>query len=117
MFPEKGVGGAEFPLVLEGMIEAWGGEAIDYPERRQCCGFGFRQYLVKANRGYSISCSHKKFESMEPYKPDMIITNCPGCPMFLDKWQYVISEMQGKTYGSDNKEFLYLLTKKLQVWF
>ncbi len=101
MFPNKGVGGAEFPRVLEGMIEAWGGQTIDYPERRQCCGFGFRQYLVKANRGYSMSCSYKKFESMAPYKPDMIITNCPGCPMFLDKWQYAISEQEGKTYGEN----------------
>ncbi len=102
MFPNKGVGGAEFPRVLEGLVESWGGQPIDYPERRQCCGFGFRQYLVKANRSYSISCSHKKFESMAPFKPDMIITNCPGCPMFLDKWQYALSEMHGKTYGQDN---------------
>ncbi|PKM92514.1 MAG: heterodisulfide reductase subunit B [Euryarchaeota archaeon HGW-Euryarchaeota-1] len=103
MFPEKGIGGAEYPHVLIGMIESWGGKTIDYPERRHCCGFGFRQYLVMANRGYSISCSKKKFESMQPYEPDMIITNCPGCPMFLDKWQYAIGEMEGKTYGKDNK--------------
>jgi heterodisulfide reductase subunit B len=83
------------------MVDSWGGEVIDYPERRHCCGFGFRQYLVQANRGFSIACSRKKFESMEPYKPDMIITNCPGCPMFLDKWQYAISELEGKTYGPD----------------
>ena len=38
---------------------------------------------------------------MEPFKPDMIITNCPGCPMFLDKWQYAISEIKGKTYGEN----------------
>ena len=38
---------------------------------------------------------------MEPYKPDMIITNCPGCPYFLDRWEYVISEMDGKTYGEN----------------
>lgn len=101
MFPEKGVGGAEYPYVLAGMIEEWGGETIDYPERRHCCGFGFRQYLVQANRGYSISCTHKKFESMEPYKPDLILTNCPGCPMFMDKWQYAIAEMEGKTYGEN----------------
>ncbi len=101
MFPHKGVGGAEYPYVLVGMIDEWGGEVIDYPERRHCCGFGFRQYLVKANRGYSIACSKKKFESMESYQPDMIITNCPGCPMFLDRWQYAISEMEGKTYGQD----------------
>lgn len=101
MFPSKGVGGAEYPYVLTGMVEAWGGEVVDYPERRHCCGFGFRQYLVKANRGYSIANTHKKFESMAPYKPDMIITNCPGCPYFLDRWQYAIAEMEGKTYGED----------------
>jgi heterodisulfide reductase subunit B len=102
MFPHKGIGGAEYPYVLSGMIEAWGGEVIDYPERRHCCGFGFRQYIVQANRGFSLSCSKKKFDSMEPYEPDMIITNCPGCPMFLDRWQYALSEMEGKTYGKNN---------------
>ena len=103
MFPNKGVGGAEYPYVLIGMIEEWGGEVIDYPERRHCCGFGFRQYLVRANRGYSVSASKKKFESMKPYKPDMILTNCPGCPMFLDRWQYAISEMEGITYGENGR--------------
>jgi heterodisulfide reductase subunit B len=101
MFPSKGVGGAEYPYVLTGMVESWGGEIIDYPERRHCCGFGFRQYLVKANRGYSIANTKKKFDSMEPYHPDMIITNCPGCPYFLDRWQYAIAEMEGKTYGEN----------------
>jgi heterodisulfide reductase subunit B len=103
MFPSKGVGGAEYPHVLVGMIEDWGGEIVDYPERRHCCGFGFRQYLVGANRGYSVTSSKKKFESMQPYQPDMIITNCPGCPMFLDKWQYTLSEMEGKVYGKDGR--------------
>jgi heterodisulfide reductase subunit B len=103
MFPSKGVGGAEFPHVLVGMIESWGGEVIDYPERRHCCGFGFRQYLVMSNRGYSVSNSRKKFESMEPYHPDAILCNCPGCPMFLDRWQYVIEEMEGKTYGPNGQ--------------
>ncbi|MBN2347364.1 MAG: heterodisulfide reductase subunit B [Bacteroidales bacterium] len=99
MFPNKGVGGAEFPYVLAGMVEAWGGEVIDYPERRHCCGFGFRQYLVMANRGYSVSNSKKKFESMKDFEPDLIVANCPGCTMFMDKWQYTIGEMEGITYG------------------
>ncbi|MHC1708050.1 MAG: heterodisulfide reductase-related iron-sulfur binding cluster [Bacteroidales bacterium] len=103
MFPSKGIGGAEYPFVLVGMIQEWGGEVVDYPERRHCCGFGFRQYAIRANRGYSLSCSRKKFESMEPYKPDMMITNCPGCPMFLDRWQYVVSEMEHKTYGAEGQ--------------
>lgn len=101
IFPEKGVGGAEFPYVLAGMIDEWGGAQVDYPERRHCCGFGFRQYLLKSNRGYSVTNSKKKFDSMEPYHPDLIIANCPGCTFFLDRWQYVISEMDAKTYGEN----------------
>lgn len=101
IFPKHGVGNAEFPYVLAGMIEAWGGEVIDYPERRHCCGFGFRQYLVQQNRGYSLANTQKKFESMQPYEPDFILTNCPGCSMFMDKWQYVIAEMENKTYDKD----------------
>ncbi len=103
IFPKKGVGGAEFPYVLAGMIESWGGEVVDYPERRHCCGFGFRNYLVQANRGYSIANSRKKLESMKPYKPDFIVSNCPGCAMFLDKWQYTLNEMDGSIYGKDGK--------------
>ena len=103
MFPSKGVGGAEYPQVLAGLVETFGGEVIDYPERRHCCGFGFRQYFVQANRGYSISASKKKFASMEPYKPDLIITNCPGCNYFMDRWQYALEEMEGKTYGANGE--------------
>jgi heterodisulfide reductase subunit B len=101
IFPQHGVGGAEYPYVLTGLTEAWGGTPVDYPERRHCCGFGFRQYVVKANRGYSLSNSKKKFDSMKPYKPDLIIANCPGCTLFLDRWQYAISEMEGITYGEN----------------
>ena len=113
MFPKFGVGGAEFPNVLSGMIESWGGEVIDYPERRHCCGFGFRQYLIQANRGYSISNSKKKFESMKPYKPDFILANCPGCAMFMDKWQYTIKEMDGSTYGKAGQSIPVLTYEEL----
>lgn len=101
IFPEKGIGGAEFPQVLAGLTDEWGGTQVDYPERRHCCGFGFRQYLLKSNRGYSLSNSKKKFDSMQPYHPDLIIANCPGCTFFLDRWQYVIAEMENKTYGQN----------------
>ncbi len=101
IFPKAGVGGAEFPYVLAGMVDEWGGKNVDYPERRHCCGFGFRNYIVQANRGYSIANSQKKLESMSPYKPDFIVANCPGCAMFLDRWQYAIAEMEGITYGSN----------------
>jgi len=101
IFPAHGIGGAEYPYVLGGLIDEWGGQQVDYPERRHCCGFGFRQYLLKSNRGYSVSNSKKKFDSMAPFKPDLIIANCPGCTFFLDRWQYVIAEQEGITYGEN----------------
>lgn len=101
IFPQKGIGGAEFPQVLSGMVEAWGGEAVDYPERRHCCGFGFRNYIIKENRSYPLSNSKLKFDSMRPYRPDFIVTNCPGCTFFLDRWQYVIAETTGETYDEN----------------
>lgn len=103
IFPDKGIGGAEFPRVLTGMVESWGGEVIDYPERRHCCGFGFRHYVVQQNRGYSVANSKKKLESLAPYKPDFIVANCPGCAMFMDKWQYTIGEMEGVTFGTGGR--------------
>ena len=36
IFPSHGIGGAEYPYVLAGMIDEWGGEQVDYPERRHC---------------------------------------------------------------------------------
>lgn len=101
IFPSHGIGGAEYPYVLAGLIDEWGGQQVDYPERRHCCGFGFRQYLLKSNRGYSVSNSKKKFDSMQPFKPDLIIANCPGCTFFLDRWQYVIAEQEEITYGEN----------------
>jgi heterodisulfide reductase subunit B len=101
IFPERGVGGAEFPQVLAGLITAFGGENIDYPERRHCCGFGFRHYVVRENRGYSVAQSRIKFRSMQPYEPDLIVANCPGCAMFMDRWQYTLDETEGQTYGRD----------------
>lgn len=98
VFPEKSIGGADGCDVLTAMIRAWGGETVDYPERRHCCGMGFRQCMIRPNRGYTMACVLKKLESMEPWKPDAILTNCPGCNVFLDKEQWAIKEMTGIWY-------------------
>jgi len=98
VFPAK-VGGAEWCDVLTGMIRAWGGETVDYPERRHCCGMGFRQSMIRPNRGYTMACVLKKLESMAPWKPDAILTNCPGCNVFLDKEQWAIRDLTGVDYG------------------
>ncbi len=99
LFPdERSLGGAEYCEVLSGLVTAWGGDEVDYPERRHCCGMGFRQAIITPNRSFTMACVNKKMESMEPFKPDFIVTNCPGCQIFLDKEQWAIKELTGKEY-------------------
>jgi|CZKD01.1.fsa_nt_gi heterodisulfide reductase subunit B len=99
VFPEKAIGGAESCEVLTGPIRAWGGETVDYPERRHCCGMGFRQCMIRPNRGYTMACVLKKLDSMEPWEPDAILTNCPGCNVLLDKEQWAIEQMCGRAFN------------------
>ncbi|MGD9212752.1 MAG: heterodisulfide reductase-related iron-sulfur binding cluster [Desulfobacteraceae bacterium] len=96
LFPEKhSLGGSEFCEVLSGLVTAWGGEEVDYPERRHCCGMGFRQCMITPNRGGTMASVNKKLVSMAPFEPDLILTNCPGCQVFLDKGQWAVHERTG----------------------
>lgn len=101
IFPDESVGGGEFPQLLAGMIEAYGGELVDYPERRHCCGMGFRQCAFPENRGYTAACVYKKMKSLKKTDPDckLIITNCPGCGVFLDAEQGTIAQVMGEKFG------------------
>jgi heterodisulfide reductase subunit B len=98
VFPDRAVGGEVRCEVLTGPIRAWGGETVEYPERRHCCGMGFRQCMMPPNRGYTLACVLRKLESMAPYEPDLVLTNCPGCNVFLDKEQHAIRELTGRSF-------------------
>jgi heterodisulfide reductase subunit B len=99
LFPVRHAhGGSEYCEVLAGMAKSWGGENIDYPERRHCCGMGFRQCMISPNRGATLSSVYKKIKSMAPFEPDLILTNCPGCQVFMDKEQWAIFEVTGEKY-------------------
>ena len=99
LFPlERSIGGAEYCDILSGLVKAWGGDEVDYPERRHCCGMGFRQCMITPNRSITMASVNKKMESMEPFEPDFIVTNCPGCQVHLDKQQWAIKELTGKEH-------------------
>jgi heterodisulfide reductase subunit B len=98
LFPQKSVGGMEYCDVLTAMVREWGGDEVDYPERRHCCGMGFRQCMVRPNRSFTLACARKKFESMAPFQPDLILTNCPGCLLVLDREQWGVNELTGSDF-------------------
>ena len=58
---------------------------------------------MKANRGYSIANSYRKFESMAPYKPDFIVTNCPGLQHVSRPLAIHIGEMRNEWFGADGQ--------------
>jgi heterodisulfide reductase subunit B len=99
IFPEKAIGGADYCDVLSALIREWGGAEIDYPQRRACCGMGFRQCVIQPNRGYTMACIQKKLASMAPYAPDLILTNCPGCHLFLDREQWAVNSLTGSRHA------------------
>lgn len=101
IFPGEVVGGCEFPRVLVGLLEAFGAEIVDYPERRHCCGMGFRNCAFPENRDYTASSVYKKLSSLKETHPDcaLILTNCPGCTVFLDAEQGTIKEVLGVEFN------------------
>jgi heterodisulfide reductase subunit B len=98
LFQHRSIGGNEYCDVLAAMIREWGGVEVDYPERRHCCGMGFRQCMIRPNRGFTLACVRKKLESMGPFEPDLILTNCPGCIQILDGEQWAVNELTGSDY-------------------
>lgn len=50
---------------------------------------------------------------MAPYQPDAIVCNCPGCAMFLDKWQYTAEQMQNRRFGANNNTIPVLTYEEL----
>ncbi|XWK89975.1 MAG: heterodisulfide reductase-related iron-sulfur binding cluster [Phormidium sp.] len=101
IFPDQAMGGAEFPQVLVGLLEAFGAEVVDYPERRHCCGMGFRQCAFPENRDYTASHVYKKLKSLKEMHPDcnLMLTNCPGCTVFLDAEQGAIKDLMEEEFN------------------
>ena len=71
------------PWSLEAIIEACGGEAIDYPAKIKCCGFPIIQAREDAALGELIQPIEQAIEA----GADAMVTPCPLCHLSLDAWQ------------------------------
>jgi succinate dehydrogenase / fumarate reductase cytochrome b subunit len=79
------------PWSLERIIEACGGEAIDYPAKIKCCGFPIIQAREETAMG----------ELIQPIEQalDVMVTPCPLCHLSLDAWQQKLEASTGRTFG------------------
>src|ERR1700675_3265781 len=83
------------PSSLERIIEACGGEAVDYPAKLKCCGFPIIQAREETARRALI----QPIEQATEAGADAMVTPCPLCHLSLDAWQ---SKLKAKT-GRDFK--------------
>jgi len=71
------------PSSLERIIEACGGEAIDYPAKIKCCGFP----IIQAREETALQELIQPIEQAKEAGADAMVTPCPLCHLSLDAWQ------------------------------
>jgi succinate dehydrogenase / fumarate reductase, cytochrome b subunit len=80
------------PWSLERIIEACGGEAVDYPAKIKCCGFPIIQAREETAMGELIQPIEQAIEA----GADAMVTPCPLCHLSLDAWQSKLRAATGR---------------------
>ena len=80
---EIGLDDAENPTILEGLVEALGGEPVDFPFKTECCA----SYQTVDNPGIVADRTNQIVSSAVDRGADVIIVSCPLCAFNLDHRQ------------------------------
>jgi succinate dehydrogenase cytochrome b subunit len=82
------------PWSLEAIIEACGGEAVDYPAKVKCCGFP----IIQAREETALGELIQPIEQAKEAGADAIVTPCPLCHLSLDAWQSKLRKATGRDF-------------------
>ena len=82
------------PWSLERIIEACGGEAIDYPAKIKCCGFP----IIAAREETALGEVIQPVEQAIEAGADVMVTPCPLCHLSLDAWQQKLEASTGRAF-------------------
>jgi succinate dehydrogenase / fumarate reductase cytochrome b subunit len=82
------------PWSLERIIEACGGEAVDYPAKIKCCGFP----IIQAREETALGELIQPIEQAVQAGADAIVTPCPLCHLSLDAWQSKLKKATGRSF-------------------
>ena len=82
------------PWTLEAIIEACGGEAIDYPAKIKCCGFPIIQAREETALGELLQPMQQAIDA----GADAMVTPCPLCHLSLDAWQQKLEASTGERF-------------------
>jgi succinate dehydrogenase / fumarate reductase, cytochrome b subunit len=82
------------PSSLERIIEACGGESIDYPAKLKCCGFP----IIQAREETALGELVQPIEQAVDAGADAMVTPCPLCHLSLDAWQSKLKAVTGRDF-------------------
>jgi succinate dehydrogenase / fumarate reductase cytochrome b subunit len=82
------------PWSLERIIEACGGESVDYPAKIKCCGFP----IIAAREETALGELIQPIEQAMEAGADAMVTPCPLCHLSLDAWQSKLRAATGKDF-------------------
>ena len=82
------------PDSLERIIEACGGEPIDYPAKLKCCGFP----IIQAREEVALAELIQPIEQASEAGADAMVTPCPLCHLSLDAWQSKLKQQTGRDF-------------------
>jgi succinate dehydrogenase / fumarate reductase cytochrome b subunit len=80
------------PWSLEVIIEACGGEIVDYPAKIKCCGFP----IIQAREETALGELIQPVEQAIAGGADAMVTPCPLCHLSLDAWQSKLNAARKK---------------------
>ena len=96
--PKERLGYEEYPdrdLYLEKVIDAVGGQVVEYDGARRCCGFP----VITMNRETSLTQAGTHVGDAIDAGADCLVTPCPLCHLNLDLQQPEAAKMVGRDLG------------------
>ena len=83
------------PWSLEAIIEACGGEPVDYPAKIKCCGFP----IIQAREEVALGELLQPIQQAVDAGADAMVTPCPLCHLSLDAWQSKLNDATGASFA------------------
>jgi succinate dehydrogenase / fumarate reductase cytochrome b subunit len=82
-------------LYLERLIEALGGEPVQYEGARKCCGFP----IITMNREAGLRLTGRNIADAKEHGAEVLVTPCPLCHLNLDGQQAEAARVLGLPLG------------------